>query len=188
MKIGYARVSTVDQKTDSQQDALSAAGCETIVQDKASGAKPRPKLEKLLRDLRPGDVLTVTRIDRLGRSLRHLIETMQRIEAKQADFQSLTEGIDTRTAQGRLAFHLMGALAEFERALIVERTREGQQAALRRGVKLGRPPALTAAQIKQAKKLVRAGERVPSIAKSFGVDRATLYRAMNENGEYSPWQ
>ncbi len=134
MKIGYARVSTIDQKTDSQQDALRAAGCENIIIDKASGAKPCPRLEKVLKDLQAGDVLTVTRIDRLGRSLQHLIETMQRIEAKGADFHSLTEGIDTRTAQGRLAFHLMGALAEFERALLVERTREGQRAAMRRGV------------------------------------------------------
>lgn len=179
MKIGYARVSTVDQNANSQRDALRAAGCEKVVTEKVSGVSAkRPKLEKLLRSLDAGDVLTVWRLDRLGRSLPHLIEVVHDLEEKGANFQSLTEGIDTTTAQGRLTFHLMGALAEFERSLIVERTQAGLKAARKRGVRVGRPPALTAAQIKHARKLIESGERPSAVAGSLGVDRSTLYRAL----------
>ena len=120
------------------------------------------------------------RLDRLGRSLPHLIEIVRDLEGKGAHLQSLTEGIDTTTAQGRLTFHLMGALAEFERSLIVERTQAGLQAAKKRGTRLGRPRALSAAQIKHARKLIEAGERPSAIATSMGVDRSTLYRAMQQ--------
>jgi len=179
MKIGYARVSTVDQNANSQRDALKAAGCEKIVTDQVSGAAAkRPKLDKLLSGLQAGDVLTVWQLDRLGRSLPHLIEVVRDLEAKGAHFQSLSEGIDTTTAQGRLTFHLMGALAEFERSLIVERTQAGLRAAKKRGARLGRPPALTAAQVNHARKLIESGERPTTVAGTLGVDRSTLYRAL----------
>ena len=179
MKIGYARISTVDQNANLQRDALHAAGCEKVVIDQVSGASAkRPKLDKLVANLQEGDVLAVWRLDRLGRSLPHLIEVVHNLEGKGAHFQSLTEGIDTTTAQGRLTFHLMGALAEFERSLIVERTQAGLKAARSRGVRVGRPPALTAAQIKHARKLIEAGERPSAVAISLCVDRSTLYRAI----------
>lgn len=179
MKIGYARISTADQRANSQRDALMAAGCKKVVIEKVSGVSAkRPKLEKLLDSLDGGDVLTVWRLDRLGRSLQNLIEVVQDLEAKGVNFQSLAEGIDTTTAQGRLTFHLMGALAEFERSLIVERTQAGLTAARKRGVRVGRPRALTAAQIRHARKLIDSGERPTAVASSLSIHRATLYRAM----------
>lgn len=179
MKIGYARVSTVDQNASSQSDALKAAGCEKVVTEQVSGASTkRAKLDKILDRLQAGDVLTVWRLDRLGRSLSHLIEIVRHLEAKGAHLQSLTEGIDTTTAQGRLTFHLMGALAEFERSLIVKRTQAGLVSARKHGVRIGRPPVLTAAQIKHARKLIESGERPSSVAASLGVNRSTLYRAL----------
>ncbi len=177
MKIGYARISTADQKASSQRDALKAAGCDRIVADQVSGASAkRPKLDKLLASIAAGDVLVVHRLDRLGRSLPHLIEVVGDLEAKGAGFQSLSENIDTTTAGGRLVFHLMGALAEFERSLIVERTKAGLQAARKRGARIGRPPALTSAQVKHAQKLIDGGEAPAAVARSLGVSRATLYR------------
>ena len=179
MKIGYARVSTADQNASSQRDALKAAGCEKVVADQVSGASAkRPKLDKLLAGLQAGDILTVWRLDRLGRSMPHLIDVVRDLEAKNAHLQSLIEGIDTTTAHGRLTFHLMGALAEFERSLIVERTQAGLRAARKRGVRVGRPPALTAAQVKHARKLIDAGERPSTVATSLRVNRSTLYRAL----------
>ena len=181
MKYGYARVSTVDQNANLQKDALKSAGCGKVVTEQISGASAkRPKLDKLLASLTGGDILTVWRLDRLGRSLPHLIEVVRDLDEKDAHFQSLTEGIDTTTAQGRLTFHLMGALAEFERSLIVERTQAGLKAARKRGVRIGRPPALTSAQIKHAKKLIDGGERPTAVAASLNVNRSTLYRAMKE--------
>lgn len=179
MKIGYARISTADQNANLQKDALKKGGCDKIITEQISGASTkRPKLEKLLNKLQASDTLTVWRLDRLGRSLPHLIEVIRDIEGKGAHFQSLTEGIDTTTAQGRLTFHLMGALAEFERSLIVERTKAGLEAARKRGVRIGRPKSLTTAQIKHAKKLIGTGERPAAVARSLGVNRSTLYRAM----------
>ena len=179
MKIGYARISTADQNTHLQRDALKAAGCEKIVTEQISGSSAkRPKLEKLLRSIKSGDTLTVWRLDRLGRSLPHLIEVVRDLEGRGAGFQSLSEEINTTTAGGRLIFHLMGALAEFERSLIVERTQAGLNAARKRGAKIGRPRSLTTAQIKHAQKLIGAGERPASVARSLSVDRSTLYRAL----------
>jgi len=181
MKYGYARISTADQSADLQTDALKAAGCDKIVSEQISGASAkRPKLDKLLAKLAVGDTLTVWRLDRLGRSLPHLIEVVRGLDEKGAHFQSVTEGIDTTTPQGRLTFHLMGALAEFERSLIVERTQAGLAAARKRGVKFGRPKALTKRQIEHAKTLVEAGERPAAVAASLGVDRTTLWRAMRK--------
>ena len=179
MKIGYARISTTDQNLQSQLDALKAAGCDEVVSDEVSGAATkRPKLDKLLARLGRGDVLVVARLDRLGRSLPHLIDVVQTLEARGSGLLSLSEAIDTTTSAGRLIFHLMGALAEFERKLIIERTQAGLQAARKRGVRVGRPRALTADQVKHARALITAGERPTSVAKSLKVDRATLYRAM----------
>ncbi len=179
MEIGYARISTADQNTRLQRDALRAAGCEKVVTEQISGTSAkRPKLEKLLRSLKSGDVLTVWRLDRLGRSLPHLIEVVRDLEGKGAGFQSLSENINTTTAGGRLIFHLMGALAEFERSLIVERTQAGLQAARKRGVRVGRPRSLTPAQVKHARKLIDSGERPAAVAKSLGVNRSTLYRSI----------
>ena len=179
MKIGYARVSTIDQNPQSQVDALKAAGCDRIITEKVSGASStRPQLDKLLPSLAAGDVLVVVRLDRLGRSLPHLIEVVHALEGQRAGLLSLSEAIDTTTAGGRLIFHLMGALAEFERALIIERTQAGLQAARKRGARVGRPPALTAAQVKHARTLIEGGETPSAVARSLGVNRATLYRAL----------
>jgi DNA invertase Pin-like site-specific DNA recombinase len=180
MKIGYARVSTTDQNTDLQLEALKRAGCEQIFEDQVSGAvKKRPGLEKALAVVDAGDVLVVWRLDRLGRSLPHLIEVIAELGDRGAGFRSLTESIDTTTAGGRLVFHMMGALAEFERSLIQERTKAGLQAAKTRGVIGGRPRALSKAKIAHARKLIDAGESPAAVAKSLGVGRSTLYRALS---------
>ena len=180
MKIGYARVSTSDQSPNAQRDALKAAGCEKIVSERVSGASiKRPKFDKLLSSLNAGDVLTVWRLDRVGRSLPHLLDVVGNLKARGVGFQSLNETIDTTTANGELIFHLFAALTQFERSLIVERTNAGLVAAKKRGTRLGRPPALTTAQTKHARKLIETGESATSVAASLGVNRSTLYRALN---------
>jgi len=142
--IGYARVSTVDQTLHLQQDALKQAGCIKIFTDIASGSKAeREGLEAALSYVRMGDILVVWRLDRLGRSLQHLIETIKELHNRGIGFRSLTEQIDTTTSGGKLIFHIFGALAEFERDLIRERTQAGLQAARERGKRGGRPKALT---------------------------------------------
>ncbi|MBA3506476.1 MAG: recombinase family protein, partial [Betaproteobacteria bacterium] len=144
MDIGYARVSTGEQTLDLQLDALHAAGCGTVYRETASGTKAdRPVLEDVLSYLRKGDTLVVWRLDRLGRSLKHLIETVERLEAMGVGFQSVTEAIDTTTSGGKLVFHIFAALAEFERTLIRERTRAGLKAARARGRQGGRPMTLS---------------------------------------------
>jgi DNA invertase Pin-like site-specific DNA recombinase len=147
----------------------------------ASGAAvKRPGLDGALAALGADDVLVVWRLDRLGRSLPHLIEVIREVGAKGAGFRSLSENIDTTTAGGRLVFHMMGALAEFERALIIERTRAGMHAARARGARVGRKPALTPPQVAHARKLVENGESPAAVARSLKVGRATLYRALKE--------
>ena len=144
MFIGYARVSTQDQTLDLQKDALEKLGCAKIFTDTASGAKTeRQGLEEALEYVREGDTLVVWRLDRLGRSLKHLIETITELNSRNIGFKSLTENIDTTTSGGKLVFHIFGALAEFERDIIRERTNAGLQAARARGRKGGRPKALT---------------------------------------------
>src|SRR5512147_779059 len=144
MLIGYARVSTTDQTLDLQKDALQKAGCDKIFTDTASGAKvERTGLDEALNYVRPGDTLVVWRLDRLGRSLKHLIETITGLANREIGFKSLTEAIDTTTSGGKLIFHIFGALAEFERDIIRERTQAGLTAARARGRKGGRPKALT---------------------------------------------
>ena len=179
-KIGYARVSTLQQDEALQRDALHAAGVDRIFVDKASGKlESRPALDDLLTQARPGDTVVVWRLDRLGRSLKHLIETVGALEARGVAFVSLTEAIDTSTPGGRLIFHVFGALAEFERDLIRERTLAGLAAARARGRVGGRPTVWTPAKLATAKAMHASGDYdVSSIAKVLGVSRASVYRAL----------
>jgi len=182
--IGYARVSTPEQSAALQQDALVAASCFRVFVDVAGGTKQdRPQLAAALDQLRPGDTLVVWRLDRLGRSLRHLIDTVTDLDARQVGFRSLTESIDTTTTGGRLLFHVFGALAEFERDLIRDRTTAGLEAARARGRVGGRKPALTGDNLRVAQELY-AGQQhtVTAIAKLLGVGRSTVYRSVTPCG------
>jgi DNA invertase Pin-like site-specific DNA recombinase len=176
--LGYARVSTVDQDATLQINALKAAGCIKIFTEKASGTLDRrPQLDRLLDQLRPGDTVVVWRLDRLGRSLKHLIALSEDLQGRQVGLKSLRESIDTTTATGRLFFKIMGALAEFERDLISERTKAGLESARARGRKGGRPPTMTSQKIKVARQMYQSREyTVEEIAKTVGVSRKTIYR------------
>lgn len=179
-KIGYARVSTATQEFASQLSALRAAGCSEIVRETASGAKEdRAGLLQLLDSLNDGDALVVTRLDRLARSLRQLIELMQFFDARQISLISLADNIDTSTAAGKLTFHIFAALAEFERNLIRERTQAGLDAARAAGKTGGRPRALTIKQIEKAEKWIKDGVMTQQqAAAALGVARSTLSRAL----------
>ena len=176
--IGYARVSTSGQLLDRQQHALADAGCLRIFADKLSGKNTdRPELAACLDYLRPGDTLVVPSLDRLSRSLADLIQVVTTLRRQGVGFKSLHEALDTTTPGGRLVFHVFAALAEFIRELIIEGTREGLDAARARGVRLGRPPAMTAEQIRHARDLLtRPDNTVSSIARLLGVSRATVYK------------
>jgi DNA invertase Pin-like site-specific DNA recombinase len=176
--LGYARVSTADQRPELQLDALRAAGCARVFVDTASGAlDTRPELARALDHLRPGDTLVVWKLDRLGRSLRHLIETLGALEQRGVGFRSLQESLDTTTPGGRLVFHLFGALAEFERDLIRQRTQAGLAAARARGRTGGRPPSMTPTKIALARQLYDARQHtLAEIARTLGVSRASVYR------------
>jgi len=178
MLVGYARVSTQDQKTELQLDALKAAGCEKVFVEKASGAqRDRPELKAALDYMRDGDTLVVWKLDRLARSMKQLIETVEGLEEVGVGFRSLTEAIDTTTAGGKLVFHVFGALAEFERSIIRERTRAGLDAARARGRKGGRPPKLKEADLKAARAMLADKSiTVEDVAKHLRVSTATLYR------------
>jgi DNA invertase Pin-like site-specific DNA recombinase len=181
MDIGYARISTGEQTLDLQLDALNTAGCGKIYQETASGAKAdRPVLEDVLSYLRAGDTLVVWRLDRLGRSLQHLIAVVAGLAERGIGFKSLTEQIDTTTPGGKLIFHVFGALAEFERDLIRERTQAGLAAARARGRLGGRPKKLTdAKQLELARTLYAGGQTdITTICRTLGISRATLYRAL----------
>ena len=181
MKYGYARVSTHEQNLDLQIDALKRAGCDHIFTDhgKSGASEGRSGFAEALQACQWGDTLTVWRLDRLGRSLRSLIDVMALLETKGAEFESITEGIDTSTSGGKLYFHMMGALAQFERDLIAERTRAGLDAAKARGVKLGRPRKLTGQQIQHARQQIMSGDQtIRGMAQIFRVDRKTLERAL----------
>ena len=184
MNIGYARVSTHDQNLDLQLDALHQAQCERIFQDKSSGAKAaRIGLDDALGFMRAGDVLIVWRLDRLARSLKHLIELVEALERQGCGLRSLQESIDTTSSSGKLVFHLFGALAEFERNLIKERTRAGLEAARARGRKGGRHKALSADQEQLAIRLYQEKEHsVPQICKLVGVSKPTLYKYLHKAG------
>src|SRR4051812_13993892 len=178
MLIGYARVSTLDQTLALQQDALTQAGCEHIYTDTISGSVTnRPGLTQALSHLRPGDTLVVWRLDRLGRSLGHLIDTIRELQERGIGFRSLQEQIDTTTSGGKLVFHVFGALAEFERDLIRERTHAGLAAARARGRLFGRPKALSPRKVKQLQTLAK-NERTTAgeICHTLGISRATFYR------------
>ncbi len=176
MKIGYARVSTQDQSTALQLDALGKAGCERIFEEKASGAKTdRTELIKALEYARQGDVIVVWKLDRLARSMRQLIETMEMLRERGISLESLTEKIDTSSAQGKLVFGIFASLAEFERSLIRERVNAGLVAARARGRKGGRPP-VEQEKLTHASALLKAGYSTAKAAKTAGVGRATLCR------------
>ena len=179
MKRGYSRVSTEDQRLDPQHDALSRAGCEVIYSDHISGTRTeRPELTRLLEELEEGDSVVVWRLDRLGRSLPHLIELVAEFGERGVHFTSLSESIDTSNAGGELIFHMLGALAQFERSLISERTKAGLASAKARGSLLGRPKRLSPQQVAHAKDLVSQGRAKREVARLLRVSPATLYRAL----------
>ena len=184
--IGYARVSTSDQNPMLQLDALEKIGCMRVFRDKASGAKTdRPGLSAALGFVREGDVLVVWKLDRLGRSLPHLIDTVSTLDARGVGFRSLTEAIDTTTPGGRLIFHIFGALSQFERDLIRERTRAGLAAALARGRKGGRRPVMSDDKLRIAKILMEQGLTVREAAGRIKVGKTTLYAAIAETSSLS---
>jgi DNA invertase Pin-like site-specific DNA recombinase len=178
MFIGYARVSNSDQNPNLQTDALKVAGCQKIFIDKISGTKSdRPELNKLKEQLREGDTIVVWRLDRLGRSLKDLIEWVNYLEKEKVALRSLHESIDTTTPTGKLIFHLFGALAEFERNLIVERTNAGLTAARARGIKGGRKPKLDATKQKTAQTMYDAkNHTVKEICETLKITKPTLYK------------
>lgn len=185
MKIGYARVSTVEQNLDLQLDALKREGCEQVFHDKLSGVKAeRPGLTEALRFARAGDTVVVWRLDRLGRSLRDLILRVEELEERGVKFKSIQDNIDTSTAAGELQFHMIAALAQFERSLIQERTNAGLAAARARGRLGGRRKKLTDDQVKMAAAMMK-NKTVPvnQICETFKIGRTTLYTYVTPEGE-----
>lgn len=185
MLIGYARVSTEDQKLHLQHDALQTVGCDKTFDEKVSGAGVQlPGRDELLEYARPGDVVVVWKLDRLGRSLRDLIEIVTALNERGIGLRSLHESIDTTTPAGKLTFHVFAALAEFERDLVRERTRAGLAAARDRGAKLGRPKSLGPEQVEMARTLMANPKlSAKQVAEQLGVHRATLYRSLaSRNG------
>ncbi|EBQ6006653.1 recombinase family protein [Salmonella enterica subsp. enterica serovar Berkeley] len=177
MKIGYVRVSTNDQNTELQREALERLNCELIFEDKMSGTKKhRPGLKRALKHLKEGDTLIVWKLDRLGRSMKNLISFIDEIRGKGAHFQSMTDSIDTSTHMGRFFFHVMGALAEMERELIVERTRAGLEVARAKGRIGGRRPKMTTEKIAQAERLLLNGHSRQQLALIYDVSPKTIYK------------
>lgn len=177
MFIGYARVSTIDQNLDLQQDALKQAGCTKVYQDTMSGLRAnRPGLDKAVEDLREGDTLVVWKLDRLGRSVKNLIEFVNRLEKNNIHFKSLTDHIDTSSTMGRFFFHIMASLAQMERELIIERTRAGLNAARLQGRIGGRKRRMTVSKVESAKRLLANGIPPREVANNLGVSVPTLYR------------
>ena len=183
MKIGYARVSTQDQKLELQVSELEKYGCERIFKEKISAIKERPELEKLMNHIRPGDVVVVWKLDRLGRSLRHLIDLVQTFKDQEVDFVSLSDSIDTTSAQGRLIFNIFASFAEFERELISERTKAGLEAARKKGRVGGRKPGLTKEAQTKAWAAYHLDQQqdipVQDIIKQLNVSKATYYRYLD---------
>ena len=181
--IGYARVSTAEQDTALQTDALLKAGCERVFEDTVCGVKiNRPGLAEALAYLRDGDVLAVWRLDRLGRSLPHLIEMISTLHAREIGFRSLTESIDTTTSGGRLIFHIFGVLGQFERDLIRERTNAGLSAAAARGRKGWRKPVVTAEKLQRAREHIGNGLNVREAAVRLKIGKTALYAALQAAG------
>ena len=185
MHIGYARVSTEDQHLHLQIDALKKAGCEKIFTDEMSGAKSeRPGLREALSFVRQGDTLVVWRLDRLGRSLKDLIDRVEELKGRQVQFRSLNENIDTSSSGGKFMFHIFSALAEFERDLIRERTMAGLMAARARGRLGGRPKIMPTEKIKMAASLMKDPSlSVKDICRNLGISRTTLYRYVGPQGQ-----
>jgi DNA invertase Pin-like site-specific DNA recombinase len=183
MQIGYARVSTTDQSLDLQIDALKRAGCDLIFDDHGiSGVQTeRPGLSKAFAQLGPGDTLIVWRLDRLARSMRDLVDTVTVLHERGIVFRSLSEHIDIGSAFGEFALHVLGAAAHFERALIIERTKAGMEAARERGAKFGRKPALTGEDLHEALFLIDGGLCVEKTARQLGIGRSTLYRYLADH-------
>ncbi|MEP8492396.1 recombinase family protein [Enterobacter hormaechei] len=183
MQIGYVRVSTNDQNTALQRNALECAGCELIFEDKMSGkTSDRPGLKKVLRTLSEGDTLVVWKLDRLGRSMRHLVTLIEDLRGRGVNFRSLTDSIDTSTPMGRFFFHVMGALAEMERELIVERTRAGLAVARAQGRIGGRRPKLSEDEWAQIGRLLAAGETRKRVSIIFDVGISTIYKRFPASG------
>ncbi len=182
MRMGYCRVSTDDQNLDLQKDALKKAGCEKLFEDRISGAKSsRPGLNELLGFARKGDTIVVWRLDRLGRSMKDLIALVSMLEEKGIELASLTESIDTSTSAGKLFFHIFGAIAEFEKNLIIDRTRAGLAAARARGRKGGRPKLLDQSKRALAVKLYHEKDKtVKEICTLMGISKPTLYKYIEE--------
>lgn len=180
MRIGYARVSTLDQSLDLQIDALRAAGCERIFQDhgKSGADMDRPAYAAAMKALKAGDELVVWRLDRLARSLFDLIDTLHIMKDRGIAFRSICEGMDTASPYGELIYVMASAFAALERSILIERTRAGMEAAKARGVKFGRRPALNGEGLREALYLRRNGMKVPAIAAQLGVGRSTLYRTL----------
>ncbi len=177
MLIGYARVSTQDQNLNHQIEALTKAGCEKVFEDKVSGTRAeRPGLTKALELMRTGDTLVVWKLDRLGRSVKHLVDLVAGLQKQGVQFKSITDAIDTGTPSGRFFFHVMASLAEMERELTVERTRAGLEMARQLGRKGGRKRLMTDSKILSAKKLLANGIPPRDVAKNLGVSVPTLYR------------
>jgi DNA invertase Pin-like site-specific DNA recombinase len=182
-RVGYARVSTDDQKARLQLDALQGSGCTEIYQDAICGTtRERPGLAEALAVLGKGDILVVWRLDRLGRSLSHLLEIVEKLRDRGVRLQSLSESIDTGTPAGKLVYSIFGAIAEFERELIRERVIAGLQAAKKRGERIGRRPALTPSQRDLARRLISSGDSASNVARQLRVGRSTIYRATRDNG------
>ena len=191
MLVGYMRISTTDerQSVDLQRDALLAVGVDErhLHEDRASGTRDdRPGLKACLADLRPGDVLVVWKLDRLGRSLSHLIQIVDQLKSREIAFRSLTEAIDTTTPHGEFLFHLFGSLAQYERALIKERVAAGLAAARRRGRKGGRPPTIDPEKVEQIIRALEGGTSKASICRSFKVARSTLLDTLRRAGWTGP--
>lgn len=182
MKVGYARISTDDQHLDLQRDALEGAGCERVFTDTASGAKAnRPGLSEALDYARKGDVLVVWRLDRLGRSLKELVSLVERLGQHGIGLESLTERIDTTTAAGELVFHVFGAIAQFERRLIVERTRAGLDAARSRGRSGGRP-TLSPEKVEAIRAMSASRRPVGEVCTALGISRSSFYKYSTNHG------
>jgi DNA invertase Pin-like site-specific DNA recombinase len=186
MQIGYARVSTKLQNLELQLDALEKAGCQQIYKEQASGARQdRPELERMLSQLRSGDTIVVWKIDRIGRSLKHLVNLIGDLQERQIGFHSLTDNINTTTAQGRLVFNIFASLAEFERELISERTHAGLDNARRKGKRLGRPSGLSPERLKKAttaRELHHLGYTKAEIARQLGISLSSVQRYLKYQG------
>jgi DNA invertase Pin-like site-specific DNA recombinase len=184
MLIGYARVSTQDQNLELQTEALTKAGCKKIFEDKISGSQAeRPGLAKAQESMRDGDTLVVWKLDRLGRSVKHLVDLVGQLHKQNVQFKSLTDAIDTGTASGRFFFHVMASLAEMERELTIERTQAGLKVARQLGRIGGRRRKMTESKIKSAKKLLASGVPPRDVASNLGVSVPTLYRWIPASGQ-----